>query len=138
MVRPSRNYHFGTYMLKTIQIQEVTSYTNLPRTHGSSKQVCNSLKLKKKINLCNGWYVVATFGCHVVWPQKNNNIKVISTNIYFYYKCHSDLLWEASLFCLGGQFCACKLWLNLKISCGATKYHVVRPLQTVFHDRYMS
>jgi len=25
VVRPSKNYHFGTYMLKTIQTQEVTS-----------------------------------------------------------------------------------------------------------------
>ena len=38
----------------------------------NQQQVCNTLKFGKKNNLFNGWYVVAIFRYHVVWPQKNN------------------------------------------------------------------
>ncbi len=101
------------------------------RTYGSSKQVCNSLSNLEKNNLFNGWYVVTTFGYHVVWYQKNNEYQVISTNIYFDYECHTVIVtfcWKLAWFSLGGQCCACKFWLN----------HLLRPLQSVFHDRYMS
>jgi len=48
VVRPSMNYHFGTFMLKTIQTQELTKDPWKPHSTLSNWR-------GKKTNLCNGW-----------------------------------------------------------------------------------
>ena len=50
VVRPSRNNHSGTFMMKIIQGQDAASYTSLPRTHGCNKQVLPLSKIWNKLS----------------------------------------------------------------------------------------
>lgn len=66
VVRPSRNDHFGTFILNPSERHEVASFINRQRTHGINRQVCNPLSYISKSNDFKCCDAVAIFGCHAV------------------------------------------------------------------------
>ncbi len=91
-----------------------------------------SLSNLEEINIFYGWYVVTTFGYHVVWPQKN---KTMNNKLF--------LQWFIFFINVIVTFCrrlACFVQVTSSVLVHfdwIQKYHVVRPLQSVFHYIYI-
>ena len=76
VVRPSRNNQFGTFVLKSIQRQEVASYTILPRTHGRKNRFVTLFQIWKNITFLRAGMQLPHLD--IMWcdPKKTMNFKL--------------------------------------------------------------
>lgn len=91
------NAIWRTFILKTLHRQDVTSFCHMPRTLGDSWKVSKSLSNLENIHPFHYWNVRATFGCHVVWPQKHDEYFVLYGNLCFGQKFDGELWREEGL-----------------------------------------